>query len=121
MSINKLILKQLEKVQDAQISEYDVIKHCYYISKKKDIKYEVNHQYLIQLNRVVMSKDTVWASNWNAGRYPTHEFMKIDVSKRLGDMIYVTGLYYNNETNEDINEMWEGWICTTEIHLVKEL
>ena len=121
MGVNKLILKQLEKVQVAKVSPFDELRNCYKISKFKEIAYELNHCYLIEINSVLLSASNIIASNWNNGSFPKHEFMKISVSKKLGDMIFIDGIYYDNALKQDINEMWTGWLPVNEIKLIEEL
>lgn len=121
MSVNKLILKQLEKVKDAKVSPYDEIRHSYYIKKFKEINFEVHHCYLVRINDALLNSTNIIASNYNNGSYPEYNYMKIDVSKRVGNMIYVDGIYYDNESKQDINTMWSGWLPITEIELIEEL
>ena len=118
---NSLIKKQLDKLKIAHVDSFDELKGCYHISKIKNIKFELNHAYLIQLNDVLLVEGD-YSINMNKGSFPTHRFMKIYVNKIIGsNMIFVDGIYFDNVSKQDINEMWSGWLPTNEIILVEEL
>ena len=121
MSVNKLILKQLDKLKVANVDSYDEFKSCYHISKIKEIEYKTNHVYLIKLNNSLLVENN-YSINMNNGNLPKYNYMKICINKKLGrDMIYVDAIYYDNDNKQDINEMWSGWLPTQEITSIEEL
>lgn len=117
---NELIKKQLSKLKIAQVDSFDEVKNCYHIPKYKEAKFELNHAYLIKLNDVLLCEGD-YSSNLNKGSYPKHRFMKIYINKVLGDLIFIDGIYYDDVTKQDINEMWTGWLPINEILLMEEL
>ena len=122
MSVNKLILKQLDKLKIAHINNFDELKNCYHISKIKEIEFDINKTYLVELNDVLLSSGNIYALNFNNGDVPKYRFMKIFINNIVGNsMIYVDAIYYDNDNKQDINEMWSGWLPTQEIRLVEEL
>ena len=120
--INKLILKQLEEVQEAEIGEYDKIHHTFHIKKHKDKTFEYNIMYLVKLDKHLLNaKDNdILVSNWNNGKYPTHEYLRFAVSKKVAKMLYVYGFYYDIENDCDMAEVFEGWLPQEQLQIIKE-
>lgn len=121
--INEIIKDQLNKVEVAKVGPYDELKNQFIIPKHVEPVYEVNHCYLIQLDKSLTTStgNAVLVANWNKGSYPLYDGMKISVNNKLGNMINVDGLYYNFTTNEDINIMWSGWLPVDLITMIKEI
>lgn len=107
----------------ADLSHYDEVKHTYNIPKFNEFKYEVDKCYLIHLDKSLLINDpnSLLISNWNKGSVPPSEYMKVDVSKILGKMIYINGLGYNPDTNEDYDDVWSGWLPTSLIEMISLL
>ena len=123
MSVNKLILKQLEQVKNAKVEAYDPIKHSYLIKKHQEIVFDVNHVYIVELNDSLVhpSQDDLLVSNWNNGTHPVQKYMKLEVTKKLAKMIYVYGVYYNIETNVESSDEWDGWLPQESLVIIKEV
>ena len=121
--INKIIQEQLNKLQVAKLGEYDHFKHMYVIPKYKEPHYDVDHCYLVCLDDTLLTAtgNEMLVSNWNNGRYPVHKYMKIVVQQKLGDMIKIDGIYFDNIKHEDINEVWSGWLPIKLVTIVKDL
>ncbi len=121
--MNKITKEQLNKVMVADISNYNEQTGVIHIPKYTEVRYEVDNYYLIKLDDLLLIPEgnPSLIANWNKGLYPRCKFLKVDVSKVLGKMIYVTGIGYNFETNEDLNYIWTGWLPTQQISLVKKL
>lgn len=118
--INKLILEQLQKVEKADLSNFNPETNTYIISKRKDIKLEEDVCYLIHLKNSFFKNDTV-IYNWNAGSLPTCSYLKVDVSKIMGKMIKVVSVGYDMNTKTDLSCFWSGWINTEDIDVLKQI
>jgi hypothetical protein len=117
-----LIKEQLEKCQFADLNNYDPATNTFYIKKYSQPTYEINHCYLVKLPiGVVGTSDSVLATNWNNGTFPTVQYLKIYISKTLGNMIYVDSIGFDFETRHDLNIMWSGWLNTSELTQISAL
>lgn len=121
MSVNKLILKQLEKVETAKVSEYDELHHTFHITKYEEKKFEQNLFYIIKLDKNLLNgnDNSLLVSNWNNGKYPTQEYLKVAITKQVANMIYVYGMYYNIESKQQLDEEWVGWLPIDQIEIVE--
>lgn len=120
MSSINLVEDQLKKVEYADLSHFDRETMHGVIPKRLDIKLEEDNCYLIQLHRSFFNNQTI-ALNWNAGSFPPSEFLKIDISKKLGKMVRVTGVTYKPETPEAPSVFWNGWLSIDELTVIKKL
>lgn len=120
--INKLIKAQLNKVTEANVEEYDSLHHTFHIKKHKAQSFEYNIMYTVQLDKTLLdtSINDVVASNWNNGKRPTHDCLKFAISKKVGNMLYVYGVYHNIEDNLDLDEDFEGWLPIDRIKVIEE-
>ena len=120
--INKLILAQLEKLQDAKVGEYDSLHHTFHIKKHREQEFNYNVQYLVELDDTLLnpSVNDVLASNWNNGKRPTHKYLKFAISKKVGNMLNVYGIYHDKDNNIDLDEVFEGWLPTDRIRVLEE-
>ena len=123
MAVNKLILKQLEDVHVAKIGEYDELHHTFHIKKFQEQVFEQNKLYVLKLHKSLLNStdNALLVSNWNNGAYPKHEYVKCVVTKKIAKMIYVYGVYYDNEQQLDLEEEWIGWLPTEQIEVIKEI
>jgi hypothetical protein len=114
--IRPLVREQLEKCQFADLNNYDSETNTFLIKRYSAPTYEVNHCYLVRLPTSIVNKtDSVLAVNWNNGSAPNTQYLKIYISKILGNMIYVDSIGFNFETKQDLNLMWSGWLNTSEL------
>lgn len=112
----------LKKCRYASVAGYDEKTHTYRIPKYSKPVYEIGKCYIVKLSKdIVGNKKSVMATNWNHGQAPECECMKICVSKRLGDNIYVDSLGYDMESDSDSDRMWSGWLCTKDLTQIKKL
>lgn len=120
--INKLIKSQLDKLQDAKVEEYDSLHHTFHIKKHKEQEFNYNVKYLVELNETLLkpSVNDVLVSNWNNGKRPTHKYLKFAISKKVGNMLYVYGIYHDVEQNVDLDEDFEGWLPIDRIKVMSE-
>lgn len=122
--INKLIQKELEKLQDAKIDSYDELKHTYHITlRNKQTNLELKHTYILEISDSLLnpSSDNLLVSNWNQGRHPTQKYVKGYVAKNLAQMFYIYCMYYNIEEDKELDEDYEGWFSLDSIKVVREV
>ena len=109
--IRSIIKEQLEKCQFADLNNYDQVTNTFFIKKYYKPTYELNKCYLIKLPiEIINNSDSVLAVNWNSGSSPSTQYLKIYISKILGNMIYVDSVGFNFETKQDLVLMWSGWL-----------
>lgn len=121
--MNKIIEEQLRKCQVADLSKFDTDTNTYHIARFKQVRLEVNSCYLIKLSDILLDKElsSILSSNWNRGTVPTSKYMKIDVSKVLGKMIYINGIGYDFDNKVDTDVMWSGWLPIQDIEVIERI
>ena len=120
--IRPLIREQLEKCQFADLNNYDSRTNTFSIKKYCAPTYEVNHCYLVRLPISVVNKnDSVLAVNWNSGSSPSSQYLKIYISKAMGNMVYVDSIGFDFDTKQDLATMWSGWLNTSELTQIAAL
>lgn len=121
--MNKIILEQLKKVMVADLSNAKNNPYNFIIPKYEKDRFEENKCYLIQLdkNLIINNPNSIVQINWNNNTYPQYEYLKIDVCKIMGKMIKVNSIAYDNNTNQDIDIMWSGWLPIDFIKIIKIL
>lgn len=118
-----LIESELAKVSVATVGPYDAESRTYFIPKHVDLSLEADNCYLIKVSEAVVAPkgNDMLSSNWNNGTHPACRFMKVDVTKLLGTMAQVNGVYYDNDAKADLNGMWSGWIPVDQIEIISKL
>ena len=112
----------LKRCVYATVSSYDEKTRAYHIKKYSKPKYDIGKCYLVRVSSdIVNNPKSVMATNWNTGRSPAHEGLKIYVSKVLGQNIYVDGAGYDLENKLDIDYMWSGWLNTKDLEQLAEM
>lgn len=120
--IRPIIKEQLEKCQFADLNNFDPNTNTFYIKKYSKPTYELNRCYLVKLPvSIVNVPDSVLAVNWNNGSCPKAQYLKIYISKVLGNMIYVDSIGFDFETRQDINAMWSGWLDINSLTQISSL
>lgn len=121
--MNKIVKEQLNKVVTAKIPSFDDNTTHISIKKYEEVKISENAYYLIEIGAGILnpSSNSLLSSNWNEGRIPKHSHYKCEVIKVLGQMIKITGLAYDINTNKDLDEMWSGWIPVDGITIIQRL
>lgn len=117
---NKIIEEQLKKVEYADLSNYDEATNTYIIPKRVDIKLEEDKCYLIRLKPTLFTNETL-KINWNQGKVPTQEYLKVDISKKMPKMIKVVGVGYDYDGNQDLSYFWSGWLTLADIDVLQKL
>ena len=121
--INKLVAQQLDNVSIADLSNYDESSNTYYIPKYNEIKLEIDSCYIICIDDVLLKYDenSTLISNWNRGTYPKSKYMKVDISKMVGNMVLVNGFGYDYDNHQDTNNMWNGWLPIKQIKVMEKI
>ena len=120
--IRPIIKEQLEKCQFANLNNFDPTTNTFIIPKYSQPTYEINKCYLVKLPlNIIDTADSVLATNWNSGSFPRTQYLKVYVSKTLGNMIYVDSIGFDLETRQDLTLMWSGWLNTSELTQIMAL
>ena len=118
---NKLVQQQLDKVKEADLSNYDPEKGVFIIKKKEAIRFLENQCYIIQVDKELINNNKTLLANWNRGFLLSAEYYLIDIHQVLGNMLKVSGIVYNIETKQTLNTMWEGWLPTENIKIIERI
>lgn len=122
MGIRKLVKQQLEDCAFADLSKFVPEANAYFIPKYSKPSYEIGKCYIITVaDHIVNNHTSTTAVNWNQGGAPKYKNLKIFVSKTLGKNIYVDSIGYNLETNQEIIDVWSGWLNIDEISQISKL
>ena len=120
--IRPIIKEQLEKCQFADLNNFDPTTNTFYIKKYSKPTYELNRCYLVKLPlSIVNVPDSVLAVNWNNGSCPKTQYLKIYISKCLGNMIMVDSIGFDFEVKQDLNIMWSGWLDSSQLTQISAL
>lgn len=121
--VDKIIQEQLNKVQYADLSNFDEATNTYIIKKRKDLQLEEDHYYLIQIKNEFLNncKSDVVTINWNAGRYPKYQFYRADIMKVMGKMVRINGTAVDSENREEFNDSFTGWLPLNCIIVLEEI
>lgn len=117
----KLVQQQLEKVKEADLSNYDSLKQAFIIKKKENIKFLENQCYIIQVERTIINNNKTLLANWNKNLLLTADYYIIDIHQVLGNMLKVSGIVYNIETKQTIGIVWEGWLPVENIKVIERI
>ncbi len=110
------LTKLLAQCRYADTSNFDPKTDTYHIPKYSKPVYDVGGCYLVRLSSaIVKNANSALATNWNQGRAPQVDCMKIYVSKCLGPNIYVDGAGYDMAEAKDLSYMWSGWLEVKEL------
>jgi len=119
--MNKIIKEQLNKIQVADMSNYNKDTYSFIIPKYNADRFEEDKCYLIELDNILIidNKESILQSNWNNNTYPKHKYLKIDVNKVMGKMIKVNSIGYDCINKKDLNEIWSGWLPIDLIKIIE--
>lgn len=120
MRISKIVEQQLKKVQAADLSNYNKETNTYYIKRRMDIKIEEDGAYIIQLKPFAFANTAV-INNWNNGSFPKTATLKIDVNRRMSNMVKVVSVGYDLVTREDLPLYWSGWLAIDNFDIIEKL
>lgn len=124
--MNKLIKEQLEKIEIADLSNFDDNTNTYYIKKHVDepsLLMKVNTSYILKIDRALLKDGDaqLLSSNFNNNTYPPSEYFKAKVTNVVGTMIRVDGIAYDIKASTSLNEMWCGWLPKNGVKAIKEI
>lgn len=98
-----MIRSQLSKVKVASLDDYDESTKTYHIPKYVRWAPEIGGIYVVEIDDSALSNDVV-ANNWNNGSKPPSGTMRIEIEKKMGHMLKISGLAIDKPL------MWEGWL-----------
>jgi len=118
--VSKVIEQQLKKVQNANLSNYNPETNTYFIKRRVDIKIEEDSGYIIHLKDSAFTNSAI-ITNWNNGSFPKTCYLKIDVNKKMNNMIKIVGVGYDIISKQDLAIYWSGWLCLDNIDIIEKL
>lgn len=124
MKENSVIKEQLNKVREADLSNFDESTNTYFIPKKINIPIKENNFYLIELNDCLLTNSPSLEgliNNWNQGNIPNSKYYNAEVIIKINNMIKINGLEFNPELNRIGTKVWNGWLPIEEIKIIKQL
>lgn len=123
--MNKFVQEELKKCRVAQLPPYDEFTRQLHIPKANSSEQflQVNKCFLIQLEPYILNPPEGFTlhDNWNQGRKPPREFLKVEVAQVMGKMVRVNALGFDYSTQTDTDEIWEGWLPKKSIRILHEL
>ena len=121
--MNKIIAQQLKKLGVAKMDSYDELKHTYLFKKHVAKIFKLNSFYIVRLDKSLTSAtgDEILVNNWNKGNYPKHSCMKVQINKKMGNMLFVCGVYYDDFSKKDMNEYFNGWLPDEKLEIIEEV
>lgn len=120
--MNRIIEEQLKKTRLADLTNYNPATRVYSIPRYSKPVYDIGKCYLVKLpNHLVNDHTSVLSCNWNNATSPKHPYLKIYVSKAMGNMIYVDSIAYDFEARKDIYDTWSGWLVTEELSQIAKI
>lgn len=120
--LNPLVKEELKKCTVVDTSKINDSTLTYQLNQIKAIKLEEDCAYIIELDDMLLNdNNSVLAVNWNNGSVPNSKYYKIDVSRKVGNMIKIVGIGFNPETNTDLDIEWTGWLPINNIRVIQKL
>lgn len=121
--MNRIIKNQLSKLRVAKIDSQDELKHTIIFKRHVAKVFNLDACYIIRLDRTLLSAngDEILVTNWNKGNYPKHPCMRVQVTKKMGDKIFVCGVYYDEVSKTNMNEYFNGWLPDEKLEIIEEV
>lgn len=124
--MNEIIKKQLESCTVAEIPSFDINTTVIRIPKQTEniiSKYQLHRFYLVEFHDDILypSANDSLSANWNKGTHPVSKYNYVEVAQVMGKMIRVNACGYDITTASTTDTIWEGWIPSTHIKILKEL
>lgn len=120
--MNNLIFEQLKKCKTCVLPSYTIEDEKLFIHKQDSVvhqsfPFQIGHYYQIKLADYIINEPQSFtlSSNWNKGSKPINPNMIVCIDQILGKMIYIKGTYV------DLPNIWEGWVPSKSIQLIKEV
>lgn len=121
--VSDIVQKQLKKVQNADLSDFDPKTNTYFIKKRVDIKVEEDKCYIFKLKSSLF-ENAVLKSNWNNGMVPPCTYFKAEVSKIMNKMIKIVGIGSNDLSvlnNNQATQFWTGWLSLQDVEVLQKV
>ena len=121
--MNRIIKQQLSKLKVAKVDSYDELKHTFVFKKHVAKIFKLDAVYIIRLDRSLLNAygDEILVNNWNQGKFPKYACMRVQVTKKMGDKIFVCGVYYDDVMKKDMNEYYNGWLPDEKLEIIEEV
>lgn len=124
--MNPLIESQLKKCKRCEIPPYDESTLVLEIPKnsiKKELGFEVNNCYLIEIADYVLNPPPGFAlaQNWNGGTNPPSKHMNVCCIQNMGKMVKVDGISFNIENEIPGDSAWTGWLPLAAVKILREI
>lgn len=121
--MNKLIEKQLDKLQIAKLGPYDPIKKEYIIPKYNPVQLELNQSYILKFKDYMINPPphSALMINWNNNTHPISSYVKAVVIKKIGMMIKIETCGYDIDTKKELENLWCGWIRKEDVDIISNV
>lgn len=123
--MNKYVIEELKKCKVAQLPPYNSSTRHLIIPKAQNVEQylQPGKCFLIKLEPYILNPPEGFTlhDNWNQGRKPPQQFMKVEIAQVMGKMIKVNGLGYDYANQRDTDEIWEGWLPKKAISIISSL
>lgn len=124
--MNQIIEEQLSKVRIADLPLYDEYTQHLIIPKKDKATIgtlELFKSYLIEIENYILNPPDGFSlhSNWNKGIGPKCKHLKVEVIQLAGKMIKVKSVGFDCNNNRETEEVWEGWLPSKAIKIIRRL
>ena len=123
--MNKYVFEELKKCKVAQLPPYDSSTRQMIIPKAQNVEQylQPGKCFLIKLESYILNPPEGFTlhDNWNQGKKPPQQFMKVEITQIMGKMIKVNGLGYDYSNQRDTDEIWEGWLPKKAISIISSL
>lgn len=118
--INPLIKKQLEKCNVLGLNDIPEDTYTVVIPKIKTIKLEVGKNYIVKFDGSLLIS-SAFNNNWNRGIPPVSEYMLVDVTKIMSEMVKVNGIEYDYANQKSGTKVWVGWAPIQGIEILERV
>ena len=124
--MNPIAKKQLDACKVADLPYYDEKSTLLVIPKKDSNRvneFHLHKYFIVELADYIINPppDYTLSANWNRGSVPRYKYMKVEICQLMGKMIRINGAAFDPNTNTDIPYVWEGWVPSQGLKIVKRL
>lgn len=117
--MNKFILKQLNKIKQVDLPQYDESTTVLFIPKSSTTLNNiiVGNVYKVQLEDYILHPYDGFTlhENWNNNILPTDNIMNVEITESLGKMIKINGIGVHD------NKVWAGWLPKSSMKIIERL
>lgn len=125
-AMNSFAKKALDKCKVAQLPPYDEDTLHIHIPKHDVPIFETLKQddcLVLEFMDYILNPPEGFTlhDNWNRGVKPKFKTVKACISQVMGKMVKLSCIGYDIDNDLDICEMWEGWIPSDGMKIIKRL